>query len=90
MVSATSISSGICLAGQRVLSYEKSGHPNIGMAAAVVLCYSDDLRILAGNPTDLTIDLHGVPAVDGSRDVVKRVSRFRTAENRVLRPVSAS
>ena len=68
--------------------YEKSGHPNIGMAAAVVMRFSDDLRIPSGNPADLIVNLYGVPAVDSGGDVVKRVACFRTSENRVLRPIS--
>ena len=56
----------------------------------MVWFFSDDLRILAGNPADLTVDLHGVPAVGGGSDVVKRVARPRTAENRVLPPVSGA
>ena len=56
----------------------------------MVWFFSDDLRILAGNPSDLTVDLYGVPVVGGSRNVVKRVACFRTAENRVLRPVSSA
>ena len=56
----------------------------------MVWLFSDDLRILAGNPADLIVNLHGVPAVGGGSDVVKRVACFRTAENRVLRPVSST
>ena len=56
----------------------------------MVWLFSDDLRIPSGNPSDLIVNLHGVPAVGSSRNVVKRVACFRTAENRVLRPVSGA
>ena len=56
----------------------------------MVWLFLDDLRIPSGNPSDLIVNLHGVPAVGGGSDVVKRVSRPRTAENRILRPVSGA
>lgn len=45
----------------------------------MVWFFSDDLRILAGNPADLSVDFYGVPAVDGGGNVAKRVASFRAA-----------
>ena len=45
----------------------------------MVWFFSDDLRILAGNPADLSVDFYGTPAVDGSGNVAKRVASLRAA-----------
>ena len=45
----------------------------------MVWFFSDNLRILAGNPVDLSVDFYGIPAVDGGGNVAKRVASFRAA-----------